>query len=270
MSNRRKRSPRSCKPTPPRFPRKSSLPIWVAASVTLLLLAILFAFPRTQYATQRLLLKQPREVTTDLPIHSLAVLPLENISNDPTQDYFADGMTDQLITALGKIKSVRVISRTSVMGFKGSSKPIAEIARDLNVDVVVEGTVFKSGSQVRITAQLIQARQDRHLWAESYEGNLHDVLSLQNSIAGAIAQAIRVTITPEEQASLKSVHPVNPEAFEDYLQGRYFWNKRDGRAFGNGDGGLPKGHYDRPYLCPGICRFSTDIRADGRQHRPER
>jgi TolB-like protein/Tfp pilus assembly protein PilF len=165
-----------------------------------------------------------------IQVHSIAVLPLENLSNEPAQDYFADGMTDQLITDLGQIKALRVISRTSVMQYKGVRKPIAEIARDLNVDALVEGTILKSGSQVRITAQLIQAPLDKHLWANSYEGDLHDVLSLQNHVASAIAEEIQVTLTPQERVLLKAGHPVNPEAYEDYLQGRYFWNKRDGDA----------------------------------------
>jgi len=163
-------------------------------------------------------------------IRSLAVLPLENLSNDPAQEYFADGMTDQLITDLGQIKSLRVISRTSVMQYKGVRKPIAQVARELSVDAVVEGTILKSGSQVRITAQLIQAPLDKHLWAQSYEGDLHDVISLQNKVARAIAEEIQVTLTPGERVLLRAGPPVNPEAYEDYLQGRYFWNKRDGDA----------------------------------------
>jgi TolB-like protein/DNA-binding winged helix-turn-helix (wHTH) protein/Tfp pilus assembly protein PilF len=163
-------------------------------------------------------------------IHSLAVLPLENLSNDPAQDYFADGMTDQLITDLGQIKALRVISRTSAMQYKGVHKPLAQIARELNVDAVVEGTILKSGNQVRITAQLIQAPLDRHLWARSYDGDLHDILSLQKDVASAVAQEIQVALTPQERALLKSGRPVDPEAYEDYMQGRYFWNKRDGGA----------------------------------------
>jgi hypothetical protein len=139
-------------------------------------------------------------------------------------------MTDQLIADLGQIKTLRVISRTSAMQYKGQHKPIAQIARELNVDAVVQGTVLKSGSLVRITAQLIQAPLDRHLWAKSYEGDLHDILSLQDNVASAIAQEIQAAVTPQEQALLTSAHPVNPEAYEDYMQGRYFWNKRDDGA----------------------------------------
>jgi TolB-like protein/DNA-binding winged helix-turn-helix (wHTH) protein/Flp pilus assembly protein TadD len=159
-------------------------------------------------------------------IRSLAVLPLDNLSGDPTQDYFADGMTDELITDLAQIRALRVISRTSVMGYKGVRKPLPEIARELNVDAVVEGSVLRSGDQVRITAQLIQAPADKHLWAESYEGNLRDTLALQKEVARNIAEQIRIEVTPREQAALKSVKTIDPEAYEAYLKGRYFWNKR--------------------------------------------
>ena len=159
-------------------------------------------------------------------IRSLAVLPLENLSGDASQGYFADGMTDELITDLSQISALRVISRTSVMVYKGARKPLPQIGRELNVDAVVEGTVLRSGDQVRITAQLIQAPADKHLWAESYEGNLRDTLALQKKVASAIAEQIRIELTPQEQAVLKRVNVVNPEAYESYLKGRYFWNKR--------------------------------------------
>src|SRR5438874_3638673 len=159
-------------------------------------------------------------------IRSLAVLPLESLSGDASQDYFADGMTDELITDLGKISALRVISRTSVMPYKRVRKSLPQIARELSVDAVVEGTVLRSGEQVRITAQLIQAPADKHLWAESYEGNLRDTLALQKKVASAIAEQIRIELTPQEQAVLKKANVVNPEAYESYLKGRYFWNKR--------------------------------------------
>jgi TolB-like protein/DNA-binding winged helix-turn-helix (wHTH) protein/Tfp pilus assembly protein PilF len=159
-------------------------------------------------------------------IRSLAVLPLDNFSGDRSQDYFADGMTDELITDLAQISALRVISRTSVMVYKGTRKPLPEIARELNVDAVVEGSVQRSGDQVRITAQLVQASADKHLWAQSYEGDLRNTLALQKQVARSIAEQIRVQLTPREEASLKSVRSVNPEAYESYLKGRYFWNKR--------------------------------------------
>jgi TolB-like protein/Flp pilus assembly protein TadD len=159
-------------------------------------------------------------------IRSLVVLPLDNLSGEASQDYFADGMTDELITDLAQISALRVISRTSAMVYKGARKPLPQIARELNVDAVVEGTVLRSGDQVRITAQLIQAADDKHLWAESYEGNVRDTLALQNKVAAAIAEQIRIKLNPQEQAALKNAKVVNPEAYESYLKGRYFWNKR--------------------------------------------
>ncbi len=160
------------------------------------------------------------------PIRSLAVLPLENLSGDPEQDYFADGMTEALITELGKISALRVISRQSVMRYKDTDKPVPEIARELNVDAVVEGSVLRDGERVRITTQLIRAMPERHLWAESYERDLSDVLALQGEVARAIAREIKVVVTPAEETRLASARPVNPEAYEAYLKGRYFWNKR--------------------------------------------
>ena len=163
-------------------------------------------------------------------IRSLAVLPLDNFSDDASQNYFADGMTDELITDLAQIRALRVVSRTSVMMYKGTRKPLAEIARALNVDAVVEGSVLRSGDQVRITAQLIQVPADKHLWADSYEGNVRDTLALQNQVARAIAEEIRIEVTPQEQAALKSAKKIEPEAYEAYLKGRYLWNRRTGEG----------------------------------------
>jgi len=166
-------------------------------------------------------MKRPSRV-----IRSLAVLPLESLSGDASQDYFADGMTDELITDLGQISALRVISRTSVMSYKKARKPLPQIAQELGVDAVVEGTVLRSGNQVRITAQLILAPDDKHLWAESYVGDLRNTLALQNQVARAVAEQIRIKLNPQEEATLKSVKVVNPEAYESYLKGRFFWNKR--------------------------------------------
>ena len=159
-------------------------------------------------------------------MRSIAVLPLDNLSGDASQNYFADGMTDELITDLAQISALRVISRTSVMAYKGARKPLPQIARELNVDAVVEGTVLRSGDRVRITAQLIEASTDKHVWSQSYEGELRDTLAVQNRVASAIADQIRINLTPQEQAALKNAKVVNPEAYESYLKGRYFWNKR--------------------------------------------
>jgi TolB-like protein/DNA-binding winged helix-turn-helix (wHTH) protein/Flp pilus assembly protein TadD len=161
-------------------------------------------------------------------IRSLAVLPLENLSGDAAQEYFADGMTDELITHLGQIGALRVISRTSVMTYKGAHKPLAEIARELNVEAVVEGSVLRSGQRVRITAQLIQVPADKHIWAQSYEGDMRDTLALQNRVAGAIAEQVRAAVNRPEQAAPQNPRTVTPEAYDAYLRGRYFWNKRTG------------------------------------------
>src|SRR5438874_13420381 len=169
--------------------------------------------------------RPPGNVLSSSSVRSLAVLPLENLSSN-SEDYFADGMTDELITDLAQISALRVISRTSVMPYKGVRKPLPQIARELNVDAVVEGTVLHSGKQVRITAQLIRAPADKHLWAQSYEGDVSDTLALQKKVARAIVEQIRIKLTPQEDAVLENVKVVSPEAYENYLKGRYFWNKR--------------------------------------------
>ncbi|MCU1308098.1 MAG: Adenylate cyclase [Acidobacteriaceae bacterium] len=160
------------------------------------------------------------------PFKSIVVLPLENLSRDMDQEYFADGMTDELIAHLAQIRSLRVISRTSAMEYKRTRKPLSEIARDLNVDAIVEGTVLRSGNRVRITAELIQVSTDRHLWAQTYESELGDILRLQSEVAGAIVNEIRIKLTPEEKRLLASTKPVSTESYENYLRGKYYWNKR--------------------------------------------
>ena len=157
---------------------------------------------------------------------SLAVLPLESLSGDASQEYFADGMTDELIATLGQISALRVISRTSVMPYKRARKSLPEIARELNVDAVVEGTILRSDGQVRITAQLIDARADKHLWSDTYLGDVRDILTLQNKVARAIAGQIQINVSRQEQATLAHVKAVDPRAYEAYLKGRFFWNKR--------------------------------------------
>jgi TolB-like protein len=146
------------------------------------------------------------------------VLPLANLSRDPEQEYFADGMTDELIAQLAQIRALRVISRTSAMRYKGTNKSMPEIARDLNVDTVVEGSVLRSGDRVRITAQLIHGPSDRHLWAQSFERDFRDVLSLQGEVARAIAHEIQITLTPDERSRLKGAPAVDLEAHDTYLR----------------------------------------------------
>jgi serine/threonine-protein kinase len=161
-------------------------------------------------------------------IRSLAVLPLANRSGDPGQDFFADGMTDELISELAKIGGIRVISRTSVMGFKNSKQLLPEIAKSLKVDAVVEGSVQRVGDRVRIEASLVHAGTDRELWTQSYDEDVRDVLTVESRVAKTIADEIQVQLTPQEQARLSKPRPENPEAHEAYLLGRYYWNKRTG------------------------------------------
>jgi len=167
-------------------------------------------------------------------IESLAVLPLANLSHDPEQEYFADGMTEELITDLAKIGALRVISHTSVIHFKGTEKSLPQIARDLNVDAIIEGSVTKSGDRIRITAQLVEGATDRHLWAESYERDLKDVLALQSEVARAIARQIEVKLTPREQALLETARPVDPEAYDAYLKGQYYLIRRTKEGISKG------------------------------------
>ncbi|MGC1452353.1 MAG: winged helix-turn-helix domain-containing protein [Candidatus Sulfotelmatobacter sp.] len=156
------------------------------------------------------------------PIRSIAVLPLDNLSGDPSQDYFADAMTDELITDLAKVGALRVTSRTTVTLYKHTSKSLPQIARELNVDGVVEGSVVRSGQRVRITAQLIRASADQHLWAETYERDLGDALRLQSDVAGAIARQVRAKLTSGQQAQFRSARAVDPEAYDAYLKGSYY------------------------------------------------
>jgi TolB-like protein len=159
-------------------------------------------------------------------IQSLVVLPLENLSRDPEQEYFADGLTEALITNLAKISALRVVSRTTAMQYKGARKTVPEIVRELGVDAIVEGTVQRFGERACVSAQLVQASTDTHLWAESYERDLRDMMALQSELARAIASEIQVKLTPHEQMQLARVRQVVPEAYDCYLKGRYHWNKR--------------------------------------------
>ena len=174
-----------------------------------------------------LLRERERPAPAATGIHSLAVLPLANLSNDSTQDFFAEGMTEELTTELARISALRVISRTSTMQYKDAHKPLPQIAKELNVDAVVEGSVLRAGDRVRITAQLILAATDTHLWAESYDRDLRDVLGLQKEVARNIAQQIQVTLTPQEKTVLASNHQVDPEVHDLYLQGLYHLGKGD-------------------------------------------
>jgi TolB-like protein/thioredoxin-like negative regulator of GroEL len=179
----------------------------------------------------------PRRPPPEIERHAIAVLPLQNLSGDPRQDYFADSLTEELIADLGQVSASRVISRTSVMTYKGTKKTLPQIARELGVDTVVEGSVLRQGNQVRITAQLIDARTDHHLWARSYVRDLNDVLTLQAEVARTIADQVRIAVTPEERARLARPRTVDPEAQEFYLQGM--------QALGTGNPGNAIGYFQQ-------------------------
>ncbi len=183
--------------------------------------------PRTQLSPARPQRSpaRPRRPARERRVESLVVLPLLNLSRDPDQEYFADGMTEALIADLAKIRALRVISRTSAMRYKGTGKSLPEIAAELGVDAVVEGSVLRVGPRVRITAQLIHAATDTHLWSESYERDLADVLLLQGEVTRAIVDEIRIAVTPEEARRLAARRKVDPEAFDACLKGRFHWYK---------------------------------------------
>jgi TolB-like protein/Flp pilus assembly protein TadD len=163
---------------------------------------------------------------TGREIRSLAVLPLDNLSGDPEQDYFADGMTEAITAQVAKVGKLRVISRTTVMQYKGTRKPLPQIARELKVDAIVEGSVLRAGDRVRITVQLIDAAADEHLWAETYDRDLSDVLELQSEVSGAIVERIQNALTPQQKADLAAPRRIDPAAYEAYLKGRFHWNQR--------------------------------------------
>jgi TolB-like protein/DNA-binding winged helix-turn-helix (wHTH) protein len=164
-----------------------------------------------------------------VPIQSLAVLPLENLSGKPEEEYLADGMTEELITELGKVRNLRVISRQSVMQYKGTMKPLSQIANELHVEALVQGSALRAGNRVRITTQLIRAVPEEHLWAESYERDLRDVIDLQGELARDITAQVKVTLTPQEQLPLARTRPRNPEAYNAYLLARYFHQRHPDR-----------------------------------------
>jgi len=224
VTEREKEQPPSLKDPPPlpgsQTTRHRAQRLWVFGTAITLLVsgAVLWTvWLRTGRATK------PRITTS---FHSIAVLPLENLSGDPSQEYFADGITDALITQLAKLHGLRVISRTSIMQYKSLRESLPDIARDLNVDAVVEGSVSRSGNRVRVTAQLIDARADRHMWAEEYNRDLRDVLSLQSELVHSIAEQVRASISSEEQLLMARTGTIEPAAYESYLRGRSFWNQR--------------------------------------------
>ena len=198
-----------------RPPRRRRTTAWWAAA-GLLLLALGLGLNVVGVRDRLLGRPLPGEIT------SIAVLPLKNLSGDPAQDYFADGMTEALITELGKISTLQVISHQSVLGYRQTGKPAPQIARELKVNALLEGTTLRSGDRVRITANLVQAVPERHLWAESYEFDQRDILTVQGDVARGVAGQIRVRLMPQEQARLATSQRVDPEAYEAYLLGRAY------------------------------------------------
>src|SRR5216684_175173 len=212
---------------PPKGSPPLSMQRRIAVGVVGLLVILIAGVIAARYFTTR----NSNSVLAGKQTTSLVVLPLENLSGDQEQDYFADGMTDELIANLAKIRSLRVISRSTAMAYKHTRKPLSEIANELHVDAVVEGTVLRVDQRVRITAELVQVSTDHHLWAETYESQIGDVLALQNRVSSAIVDEIRINLTPEDKQRLAKNPSVSPEAYEDYLKGRYYWNKRSGEGF---------------------------------------
>ncbi len=201
---------------------------WMMAAAGVTLLLLIVAAANYERIRTRVLGGVPR-------VQSLAVLPLENLSGDPEQDYLADGVHEALITDLAKLGGIkRVIARSSVMGYRKTSKPLSQIAKELGVDALISGSVLRSGDRVQITAHLIQAVNEQQLWGDRYERQLRDVLSLQNDIVSAITQAIRIQLSPQEKAQLSQARPVNPEAYEAYLKGRFYLNKLTPEGFQKG------------------------------------
>jgi TolB-like protein/DNA-binding winged helix-turn-helix (wHTH) protein/Tfp pilus assembly protein PilF len=200
-----------------------------ATGALIALVAALLAFNVAGLRDSLFALVHSTTATAHPQIRALAVLPFEDLSGNQSQAYFADGMTEELITNLASISSVRVISRASVMRFKGNQKPLPEIAKELNVDGIIEGTVARSGNHIRITANLLYAPADRHLWANSYDSDLDDVLVAQDKVAHSITDALRIALAP--QGSVPHPRRVNPEAYDAYLQGRYLLNKWNEGSF---------------------------------------
>ena len=198
------------------------------------------------------------------------MLPFENLGGDREQDYFVDGMTDAIITNLAQVRALRVISRTSVTQYERTDKLLPRIAEDLNVDAIVEGTVMRSGDRVRVTAQLIHAATDRHLWARTYERELRDVLALQAELAGAIAQAVQVKVQPEEQRRLAARGTVDPEAYDAYLKGRFFWNKRSPQGIAKGIDYFQQAIDRDPTYAPAYSGLSDAYRMSGLASLPPR
>jgi TolB-like protein/DNA-binding winged helix-turn-helix (wHTH) protein/Flp pilus assembly protein TadD len=224
-----------------KFPKRVAV---IVSSAALVLIAAGFLITRAQHA---------KKLGQSAAITSIAVLPLKNLSGNPEQEYFSDGITEELIGRLANLHGLRVISRTSAMRFKDTRQPIPEIAKALGVDVVLEGSVTRQGERVRVNAQLIRGATDEHVWAAEYERESRDIISLQDELAMSIAREIQITLTPQEQAGLATATPVNPEAHEDYLKGRYFLNQRTDSALKKSVGYFQQAIEKDPSYALGHC-----------------
>jgi TolB-like protein/Flp pilus assembly protein TadD len=239
----------AAEPTPasaPRF-RKRALAIAAAGIAAVLVAAVLLVTGRIPGSLAR--------------VQSIAVLPLQNLSGDPAQDYFVDGMTEELIGNLAKVGNLRVISRTSVMQYRGTKKALPQIARELNVGSVVEGSVLRSGNRVRINVQLVRAATGQALWAESYEKGLSDVLAVQAEAARAIVAEIKVRLTPEEGKRLARVRAVDPGAYDNYLRGRFYWSKFKGEDYQTAIEFFQKAIQKDPTYAPAYAGLANAYRA---------
>lgn len=229
------------------FSEKRAVPIqlraWLVAASVLALFTLAFVLRHGGSAQGT---KQPA-------IKSLAVLPLKNLSGDPTEEYFADGMTEAFIGSLSRIRDLRVISRTSVMGFKDPHMSVPEIANTLHVDAVVEGSVIREGNQVRVHAQLIRGATGEQIWTGEYEQEYRSILTLQEEVSRAVAQQIRIRLTPQEQRNLQTSHSVDPQVQESYLKGRYYFNQRTADALNKSIGYFQQAIDKDPSYALGYC-----------------
>ena len=243
-------------------PGKRLSSAWIGGTLAIVML-LAASWAVIQYGGVRRPAERTSPGAAAASIHSLAVLPLENLSGDKEQEYFAEGMTDALTTDLAQIGSLRVISRTSAMQFKGSRETLPQIGRDLQVEAVVEGTVTRGGNRVRVTAQLIEASGDRHLWARSYERDLKDVLALQDEIAQDISEQIRVKVSPRERSLLIQTPAIDPEAYDDYLRGSYWMSQLSPEGHKKGCEYIQKTiakdpGYAPAYVAVAVCGDSPD------------